>query len=141
MKSIWTFVFAAFVSLSPAAGAFAAPLAPSLQGKPVVARIHADWCPACKATEPTIGALRAKYGHRIAFVQFDVTDGKTSAAAATRAKQLGLSEFFDANKTATSTVAIVNPKNGAIVTKLYADSNGGDYDAAIATVAAQLRKK
>jgi thiol-disulfide isomerase/thioredoxin len=80
------------------ASAVSRPLAPALQGKTVVARIHADWCPACKATEPTIEALRAKYGSSINFVEFDVTDAKTSAAAAAKARQLGLSGFYEANK-------------------------------------------
>ncbi|GAC1581855.1 MAG: hypothetical protein NVS3B7_17090 [Candidatus Elarobacter sp.] len=130
------------ISTAHAGGAAtsATALAPSLQGKPVVARIHADWCAACKATNGTMDAIKAKYGRSIAFVEFDVTDGKTSAAAAAQAKRLGLTGFFEANKTATSTVAIVNPKTGTIVAKLYADPTAGDYDAAIGRVAAQLRK-
>jgi thiol-disulfide isomerase/thioredoxin len=115
-------------------------LSPSLQGKPVVARIHADWCPACRSTQSTMDAIKAKYGNKIAFVQFDVTDGKTSTAAAASAKRLGLGGFFDANKTATSTVAVVNPKTGAIVATFYADSKVADYERAIDQAASQLRK-
>jgi thiol-disulfide isomerase/thioredoxin len=115
-------------------------LSPSLQGKPVVARIHADWCPACKATQSTIDGIKAKYGNKIAFVQFDVTDGKTSAAAAADAKRLGLAAFFDANKTKTSTVAVVNPKTGAIVATFYDDTNAADYESAIERAAFQLQK-
>jgi thiol-disulfide isomerase/thioredoxin len=117
-----------------------ATLSPSLQGKPVVARIHADWCPACKATQSTIDAIKARYGNTIAFVQFDVTDGKTSAAAAADAKRLGLDAFFEKNKTATSTVAVFNPKTGATVATFYADSNAADYEHAIDEAASQLRK-
>jgi len=85
-------------------------------------------------------AIKAKYGNKIAFVQFDVTDGKTSAVAAAKAKRLGLGAFFNANKTATSTVAVVNPKTGAIVATFYADSNTADYESAIDQAASQLRK-
>jgi len=102
---------------------------------------HADWCPACKATEPTIDALRAKYGSSISFVEFDVTDAKTAVAATAKARQLGLLEFYEANKTATSTVAIVNPSTGAILAKFYNDPNAKDYDKAIAQVREQLRRK
>ena len=116
-------------------------LAPSLQSKPVVARIHADWCPACKATNSTMNAIKAKYGRSIRFVQFDVTDGKTSALAAADARHLGLTGFFEAYKTATSTVAIINPKTGAIVAKLYDDTDVSDYASAIDKVTAQLRGK
>ncbi len=85
-------------------------------------------------------AIKAKYGNKIAFVQFDVTDGKTSTAAAANAKRLGLGGFFAANKTATSTVAVVNPKTGAIIATFYADSNAADYERAIDRAASQLRK-
>jgi thiol-disulfide isomerase/thioredoxin len=117
-----------------------AALSPSLQGKPVVARIHADWCPACKATQSTIDAVKAKYGDKIAFVQFDVTDGRTSAAAAADAKRLGLDGFFEANKTKTSTVAVLNPKTGAVIATFYADTNAADYENAIQRAASQIRK-
>ncbi|GAC1541041.1 MAG: hypothetical protein NVS2B17_17960 [Candidatus Velthaea sp.] len=116
-------------------------LAASLHGKPVFARIHADWCSACKATQPTIDALRTKYGASVNFVEFDVTDAKTSAASAEKANHLGLSAFYEANKTATSTVAILNPNDGAVVAKFYNDSNSADYDRAIGRTRTQLHAK
>ncbi|GAC1426591.1 MAG: hypothetical protein NVSMB64_32890 [Candidatus Velthaea sp.] len=116
-------------------------LAASLHGKPVFARIHADWCSACKVTQPTIDALRTKYGASVSFVEFDVTDAKTSAAAAEKAAHLGLSAFYEANKTATSTVAILNANDGAVVAKFYNDSNSGDYDRAIGRTRTQLHAK
>jgi thiol-disulfide isomerase/thioredoxin len=155
MRFIGTFALMAAVGLAAAGSAGAqslgpahsaqtaqhsAALSPSLQGKPVVARIHADWCPACKATQPTIDAIKAHYGNTISFVEFDVTDGKTSAAAAADAQRLGLGAFFEAKKTATSTVAVVNPKTGAIVATFYADSNAADYERAIDQTASELRK-
>jgi len=85
-----------------------------------------------------IDALRAKYGLSVAYVEFDVTDAKTSAAAETKAKQLGLSAFYEANKAVTSTVGIVNPTNGNVVAKFYNDSNADDYTKAIQLVRGQL---
>jgi hypothetical protein len=52
------------------------------------------------------------------FVTFDVTDAKTTAVAAARADKLGLTKLFDADKTPTSTVAVINPKTG-VVALLY----------------------
>lgn len=46
----------AMKALTQAGHAAIGPLAPSLQGKPLVVRIHADWCSACKATHATIDA-------------------------------------------------------------------------------------
>jgi hypothetical protein len=83
------------------------PLADSLQGKPAIVRIHADWCPACRATQSTID----------------------------KAQQLGLTKFFNATKTATSTVAVIDPRNGHVYQTFYSDGQLDEYrkviDAAI----------
>ena len=107
------------------------PLAASLQGKPVVVRIHADWCPACKATQSTIDDLKRAYAGKINFVQFDVTNAKTAAASQDEAQKLGLGKFYDAAKAATSTVAVMDPKDGRVLATLYNDGTIGDYDTAI----------
>jgi thiol-disulfide isomerase/thioredoxin len=115
------------------------PLVASLQSKPVVARIHADWCPACKATQPTIDALRAAYTGRINFVQFDVTNAKTAAVSQALARKLGLERFYEGTKAATSTVAVIDPQNGKIYATLYNDGNLGDYEAAVNDVLRALK--
>jgi thiol-disulfide isomerase/thioredoxin len=107
------------------------PLAASLKGKPLVVRIHAAWCPACTATQPTIDQLKATYAGRINFVQFVVTNAKTAAASQTLAERLGLERFYEATKAATSTVAVIDPQNGKIYATLYNDSNLGDYEGAV----------
>ena len=111
----------------------------SLQGKPVVVRIHADWCPACKATRATYEGVQKHYGDKATFVTFDVTDAKTAAAAAAQAQKLGLSKLFEADKTATSTVAVINPKTGVVSASLYNDNTPGDYAKAIDAVHSQLQ--
>jgi len=115
------------------------PLAASLQGKPLVVRIHADWCPACTATQPTIDKLRAAYAGKINFVQFVVTNARTAAASQTLAQKLGLEKFYDATKAATSTVAIIDPQNGKIYATLYNDGSLRDYQAAINDVLNALK--
>ena len=107
------------------------PLAPSLQGKPVVVRVHADWCPACKATQATIDDLKQSYAGKINFVQFDETNAKTAAASQAEAQKLGLEKFYDAAKTATSTVAVIEPMDGKVYATFYNDSTLGDYKMAI----------
>jgi thiol-disulfide isomerase/thioredoxin len=115
------------------------PLAPSLQDKPLVVRIHADWCPACRATQPTIDALRAAYAGKINFVQFVVTNARTAAAAQALAERLGLEKFYQATKSATSTVAVIDPQNGKIYATLYNDGNLQDYRAAVDDVQMALK--
>jgi thiol-disulfide isomerase/thioredoxin len=107
------------------------PLAPSLQGKPVVVRIHADWCPACKATQSTIDNLKQAYAGKINFIQFNVTNAKTAAASQTQAQKLGLEKFYNAAKAATSTVAVIEPKDGKVYATFYNDGAIGDYKTAV----------
>jgi len=116
------------------------PLAPSLQGKPAVVRIHADWCPACKATQATIDQLKASYAAKINFVQFDMTNATTAAASLAEAQKLGLSTFFKATESATSTVAIIDPKSGKVVATFYNDDQIADYQQAIDAAIAAQRK-
>lgn len=117
----------------------AGPLAASLKGKPLVVRIHAAWCPACTATQPTIDHLKAAYAGRINFVQFVVTNAKTAAASQTLAEKLGLERFYEATKAATSTVAVIDPQNGRISATLYNDSNFADYEGAVNRVLKELK--
>jgi thiol-disulfide isomerase/thioredoxin len=109
----------------------AGPLAAALQGKPVLVRVHADWCPACKATQRTIDELKQSYAGKINFVQFDVTNANTAAASQAEAQKLGLEKFYDAAKAATSTVAVIDPSNGKVLAAFYNDNAIGDYKTAI----------
>jgi thiol-disulfide isomerase/thioredoxin len=115
------------------------PLAASLKGKPLVVRIHAAWCPACTATQPTIDRLKATYAGKINFVQFVVTNAKTAAASETLAEKLGLEKFYEATKAATSTVAVIDPQSGRIYATLYNDSNLTDYEDAVNRVLKEVK--
>jgi thiol-disulfide isomerase/thioredoxin len=106
-------------------------LAKELQGKPVVVDIYADWCPGCQSIKPTLSTLKKEYSGKVNFVVFDVTDRKTSAASQAKAQQLGLSDFFAANKSKTSTVAIINPATGKILKVYQANPNLSDYKAVL----------
>ncbi|MDE8346758.1 MAG: thioredoxin domain-containing protein [Acidocella sp.] len=118
-------------ALTKAGHAAIGPLAPSLQGKPLVVRIHADWCSACKATHATIDDLKQAYAGKINFVQFNVTNAKTAAVAQAKANRLGLAKFYDAAKAQTSTVAVINPQSGKVDATFYNDSNLKDYEVAV----------
>ena len=102
-------------------------LAKELQGKPVVVDIYATWCSKCKNIAPTLSSLKEKYKDKVNFVVFDVTDKKTSAASEKKAKELGLYKFFQDNKSKTSTVAIINPANGKVITQFRNNTNQDDY--------------
>ena len=91
------------------------------KGKPTVVIIRADWCSACQKLEPTMMGLMKEYGDKINFVMLDVTNDETTATAAAKAKSLGLSKFFEANKKMTSTVAIFQGKKQKFKTAMNMD--------------------
>jgi thiol-disulfide isomerase/thioredoxin len=91
------------------------PLAKQLRGKPVVVDIYASWCPACKNIAPTVSQLKQQYSGKVHFVVLDVSDRSTTAKSEAKAKELGLSQFFAANKTQTGSLTIVDPATGKIL--------------------------
>jgi len=102
-------------------------LAAQLQGKPTIVKIYADWCPACQRLRPVTEALQQQYNGRANFVVFDVTNRSTTQAAEARARELGLSDFLAAHRGQTSTVAIVNPSNGQVLTQFRYNFDQQDY--------------
>lgn len=96
--------------------------------KPTVVIIRADWCSVCQKLEPSMMELMKEYGSKINFVMLDVTNDQTTAQAAAKAKSLGLSSFFEANKKTTSTVGIFKGKKQVFKTAM--DLNKSDYIAA-----------
>lgn len=116
-------------------------LAKELQGKPVVVDIYATWCPGCKNIAPTLSQIKQQYKNTAHFVVFDVSDKSTTQASQAKAKKLGLSEFFAANKSQTSTVAIIDPATGKILKQFRNNPNQKDYTTVLDTAIAQMQKQ
>ncbi|MEA5574627.1 TlpA family protein disulfide reductase [Calothrix sp. UHCC 0171] len=112
------------------------PLAQELQGKPVLVDVYATWCAGCKNIAPTLSQLKQDYADKVNFVVLDVTDKAKVQETQAQAEKLGLSKFLEANKSKTSTVAIVDPATGNILTMFKNNPNKADYtkilDAALA---------
>jgi thiol-disulfide isomerase/thioredoxin len=113
------------------------PLAKSLQGKPVVIDVYATWCPGCKNISPTLSQLKQEYAGKVNFVVLDVTDKAKLKKTEALAKKLGLSKFLATNKSSTSTVAIVDPATGNILTTFKNNANKSDYSSVLDTALAQ----
>jgi thiol-disulfide isomerase/thioredoxin len=103
------------------------PLAQQLRGKPVVVDIYASWCPACKNIAPTVSQLKQQYSGKVHFVVLDVSDRSTTAKSEAKAKELGLSQFFAANKTQTGSLTIVDPATGKILAQYRNNPNKVAY--------------
>lgn len=121
------------------AQASSSPLAKELQGKPVVVDIYATWCPGCKNIAPTLSQLKQKYKDTAHFVVLDVTDKNTTQASAAKAKQLGLSSFFAANKSQTSLVAIIDPATGKILQQFRNNPKQANYEAVLNSAIAKMK--
>ncbi len=102
-------------------------LAKQLRGKPVVVDIYASWCPACKNIAPTLSQLERQYAGKVHFVVLDVSDRSSTTKTEAKAKQLGLSQFFAANKTQTGSLTIVDPATGKILAQYRNNPNKSDY--------------
>jgi thiol-disulfide isomerase/thioredoxin len=113
------------------------PLAKQLQGKPVVVDIYASWCPGCKNIAPTLSQLKQQYGKKASFVVFDVTDSKTTKASMKMAAELGLTSFFNENKSKTSTVAIIDPATGKIMKQFQNNAEITEYSSVLDRAIAQ----
>jgi thiol-disulfide isomerase/thioredoxin len=103
------------------------PLAKQLLGKPVVVDIYASWCPACKNIAPTVSQLKQQYSGKVHFVVLDVSDRSTTTKAEAKAKELGLSQFFAANKTQTGSLTIVDPATGKILAQYRNNPDKSSY--------------
>ncbi|RAM47985.1 MAG: thioredoxin family protein [Hapalosiphonaceae cyanobacterium JJU2] len=113
------------------------PLAKELQGKPVVVDVFATWCPGCKNIAPTLSQLKQEYAGKVNFVVLDVTDKAKLKQTEAMAQRLGLGKFLEANKSKTSTVAIVDPATGNILTIFKNNPNKADYTKVLNTALAK----
>ncbi|BAZ70251.1 MAG: thioredoxin family protein [Pelatocladus maniniholoensis HA4357-MV3] len=113
------------------------PLAKELQGKPVVVDVFATWCPGCKNIAPTLSQLKQEYSGKVNFVVLDVTDKAKLKQTEAMAQRLGLGKFLEANKSKTSTVAIVDPATGNILTIFKNNPNKADYTKVLDTALAK----
>jgi len=112
-------------------------LAKKLQGKPVVVDIYASWCPACKNIAPTVSQLKKQYEGKVNFVVLDVSDRASTAKSEAIARELGLSDFFAANKTQTGSLTIVDPSTGKILSQQRNNSNKAAYTKVLDTAIAK----
>jgi thiol-disulfide isomerase/thioredoxin len=101
-------------------------------GKPIVVKIHADWCATCKALDSVWTQLNTDMGDRITTVVFDVSDRIAYQESQERANELGLTEFFENNRSKTGTIAILDCRSRDPVAILNGERDLGKYLDAIA---------
>jgi thiol-disulfide isomerase/thioredoxin len=110
------------------------------QAKPTLVKISAEGCHACQKLKGIISSLEKQYGNRVNFVVLDVSDRSQIRASEAKAAQLGLSEFFKANRSRPSTVAIIEPGSGKISKEFRANFDLKDYQEALDRALAQANR-
>lgn len=107
----------------------AAPADPA--NRPVLVKIHADWCGTCRILAPTWEALQSRVGDSVRFVVLDVTDRNTMLAAERQAERLGIRPLFDRYKGQTGTIAVLDGTSLEVVEVLKGETRIERYEEAI----------
>ena len=82
--------------------------------RPMIVKIHADWCGTCAKLKPTFEALEREVGNEALIVILDVTDRVTFEKSREQADRLGIRGFFDANRSKTGTVAVLDARGQVV---------------------------
>jgi thiol-disulfide isomerase/thioredoxin len=83
-------------------------------GRPVLVKLHAQWCPVCMATKGVWSQLEEAYRDRVNFVVLDFTDERTTALAAVEARRINLEGVFNEYAGATGLVLVVDGRTRAV---------------------------
>ena len=122
-----TFAVALVLALPAAAGETEA----AAEGRPIVVKIHADWCGSCRKLNPTWDELQTKYGDSVRFVLLDVTGKSDVEQSGIEADKLGIRAIFDRYKGNTGTIAVVNGNTLEVVEVMKGQTDVSKYDPAI----------
>ena len=99
---------------------------------PIVVKIHADWCGTCRKLNPTWASLQQIYGDRVRFVVLDVSDRDALAQSMLEADRLGIRALFNAYRSRTGTIAVIDGRTLQAVEVLKGETDPARYAAAIA---------
>lgn len=110
------------------------------EARPIMIKVHADWCGTCIRLAPTWKRIELELSDRVTLVVFDVTDRARLAKASQKAELLGLREFFDAHKSKTGTVALLAPGGKRTLRVFNGETDFASYEAAIQRATSELEE-
>ena len=120
----------ALAGASAQAGEMKGEMQAATPAKPVIAKIHADWCGTCTRLNPTMAELEKRVGDEATVVTLDVTNKDAVAKSEAEAQRLGVKKFFDSYKGKTGTVGVIDT-NGKIVQIYKGETDVDKYVAAL----------
>ena len=98
--------------------------------KVLLVQIFASWCPGCKNIQPTLDEL-FKEAQDVDFIKLDVSTPSKVQESSKKAKELGILDFYQANKSKTATVAIITPTTKELISILENNNDLEEYKEAI----------
>jgi len=101
------------------------------EAKPLVVKIHADWCGSCRATQPTWERVVAELSNRATMVRFDVTDRASYESAVAEAGRLGIGDFLREYRRRTGTIAVLDCETQKPLVVLSGERDFSKYREAI----------
>ena len=100
-------------------------------GKPIVVKLHAQWCPVCMVTKDVWSEIAAAYAGRVHLVVFDFTNEATTSASRAEAHRLGLDAFFEENEGWTGTIAVIDGRTKETTATIHGSRDRREYDSVI----------
>lgn len=97
--------------------------------RPIVVKIHADYCGTCQALSGTWSRLEAMGDARM--VVLDVTNEERFGETVRIARYMGISDFLDQNMEATGTIGVLDGSTRAPVAVFHGERNVSRYLGAI----------
>ncbi len=101
------------------------------RARPLVVKIHADWCLLCTFLEVVWDDLRRDPGADARLVVLDVSDRASLVGARAEAERLGILPFFNRHRGRTGTIGILDGDDRALVEAFYGSGRVEDYRRAI----------
>lgn len=99
--------------------------------KPLVVKIHADWCGTCKAMSSVWTRIGDEMGDQARIVELDVSDRVAFGESQTTAEELGIGEFFREYRSRTGTIAVLDCRSFEPVAVMNGERDIAKYREAI----------
>lgn len=99
--------------------------------KPVVVKLHAQWCPKCMVTKSVWSDLEKEYAGRVHLVVMDFTSDASTDASRNEAHRLGLERFYEEFSGATGIVVVLHARTKEVAAELDFNRELPEYRAAI----------
>ena len=102
--------------------------------KPLVVKVHADWCSTCRLLEPTWARIRKELGERARVVDLDVSNRAAVERSRAQANRLGIEAFFQKYSRRTGTIAVLDGRTLELVSVFRGERDFSKYEEAVAAL-------